>query len=150
MDDFKGLDQKLAVLEGIADIIQSDAAPQICEVMRAYAVKKITRQGAVDTGALRNSVETAEDIIVRDTDTTVTMGIECTSEYGIFIEYGTGVKGDPAVPHTDKQSWVYRSPDGKFHRAYPQHPRPFMRPALYDNTNVFKRIIEGEITEVFE
>ena len=136
-------------LREVADLIESDAGPQICEVMRAYAVRKITQQHAVDTGALRNSVSTAQDMIVRNGELSVTMGIECTSDYGLFIEYGTGPNGDPAIPHTSKEKWVYMDTKGRFKTAHSQHPRPFMRPALYDNVNLYKRIIAKEIVEVF-
>lgn len=149
-DDWDKLDDKLAQLEGMADTIEFDVAPQICEVMRAYAVKKITRQGAVDTGYLRNTVDTAEDIVVRNGETVVTMGIDCTAEYGLFIEYGTGPFGDPEIPHTTKEKWVYPTPDGEFRVGYPQHSRPFMRPALYDNVALYKDMIAGAITEVFD
>lgn len=149
-DDWNGLDDTLDDFERMADRIEQEAAPQICEVMRAYAVKKITRQGAVDTGNLRNSVESAQDIIIRNGETSVTMGIDCTAEYGLFIEYGTGQLGDPEIPHTSREKWVYQRPDGEFRTGYPQHPRPFMRPALYDNVELFKDILQGTITEVFE
>lgn len=137
-------------LKDIMDLVESDAGPQICEVMRAYAVRKITQQRAVDTGALRNSVSTAQDIIIRNGELSVTVGIECSSDYGLFIEYGTGPKGDPAIPHTSKEKWVYQDAKGQFKTAHSQNPRPFMRPALYDNINTFKRMIAKEITEVFE
>lgn len=140
------------------DAIERDAAPQICEVMRAYAVKKITQQRAVDTGALRNSIATAEDIIVRNGAAEVSIGIETAQSYAKYIEFGTGVKGDPEVPHVQKEKWAapnpkYDGPGGsepKFIMRYAQHPRPFMRPALYDNRRLYKRIISGSIKEVFE
>ena len=151
-DDFQRLDDKFARMQRAADLIESQAAHSICEIMRAYAVTKITMQGAVDTGNLRNSVQTTEDIIVRDTDTQVSIGIECTTDYGLFIEFGTGIKGDPAIPHVDKSAWYAPDPDepGEFILRFAQHPRPFMRPALYDPVETYKGIMEGAITEVFE
>ena len=145
-------------LSHIMDVIEGDAAPQICEVMRAYAVKKITTLRAVDTGALRNSVGTAEDIIVRNGQASVSIGIETAQSYAKFIEFGTGILGDPEVEHVQKEKWVapnpkYSGPEGdepRFIMRYAQHPRPFMRPALYDNRKTFQRIIKRTIKEVYE
>lgn len=150
-DDFDRLDNKFARLQATADLIEQRSAHRICEVMRAYAVRMITMQKAVDTGNLRNSVQTAEDIIVRDSGTEVSMGIECTTDYGLFIEFGTGIKGDPAIPHVQKSAWYAPDPESEdgFTLRFAQHPRPFMRPALYDNADVFKAIMEDDITEVF-
>mgnify|MGYP002626907127 CR=1 FL=1 len=150
--------QTFDALSDIMDGIETKAAHEICEVMRAYAVKKITQQRAVDTGALRNSVSTAEDIIIRDGQTSISIGIETAQSYAKYIEYGTGILGDPEVSHVQKDKWVapnpkYDGPDGKeprFIMRFAQHPRPFMRPALYDNRKVFMRIIKREIKEVFE
>ena len=35
--------------------------------------------------------------------------IETNVEYAIFVEFGTGKLGDPAVPHTSKDHWTYYS-----------------------------------------
>lgn len=149
--------QTFDALSDIMDGVEMNAAPEICEVMRAYAVKKITQQRAVDTGALRNSVSTAEDIIVRNGQASVSIGIETAQSYAKYIEYGTGILGDPEVAHVQKDKWVapnpkYDGPEGKeprFIMRFAQHPRPFMRPALYDNRRVFMRILKREIKEVF-
>lgn len=173
-DDWDSLDDKLGRFEDMADLIESERAGMVCEVMRTVAVNLITDQHAVDTGRLRASVGADNnEIIVRGSKTSVTMGIDCPVEYGIFIEYGTGPKGDPAIPHTSKEKWYQHNPDyqgepGKnndprnveafgqtftipeFIVRYAQHPRPFMRPALYNNIDVYKDILEGVVTEVFE
>ena len=150
-DDWDSLDDKLERFEDMADLIESERAGMVCEVMRTVAVNLITDQHAVDTGRLRSSVGADNnEIIVRGSKTSVTMGIDCPVEYGIFIEYGTGPKGDPAIPHTSKEKWAYMGEDGKVHMGFPQYPRPFMRPALYNNIDVYKDILEGVVTEVFE
>ena len=151
---FSRLDRKLEKLQEMADVIENDAGPEICETMRVYALDRLdalvydSNSNPV-TGNLRNSVETAQNVIIREGDAIVTMGIASSADYALFIEYGTGPLGDPAIPHTAKEQWVYRGPDQKFHMAFPQHPRPFMRPALYDNADLFKDIIEKRIKEVF-
>lgn len=150
-DDWDKLDDKLDYCEHLADIIESERAGMVCEVMRTMAVNYITDQHAVDTGRLRASVGSDNnEVVVRNSRTMVTMGIDCPVEYGIFIEYGTGPKGDKDIPHTTKEKWTYMGEDGKYHTAYPQNPRPFMRPALYNNIKTYKEILKGTIMDVFE
>ncbi len=179
--DFQRIDKKLEKLTKMADRIEEDVAPAICEAMRMYAVERIEALGAVDTGRLKNSVETAEDIIIREDDVTVAMGIETSVEYAKYIEFGTGSKGSnewkghvsEGVTFTSKEKWVTYNPDyqgdpGKnndprnnevfgeefvipeFITRYPQEARPFLRPALYDNTELWKDLISGEIQELWD
>lgn len=146
------LQTKLHSLMRLTDAIEMDAGPAICEIMRRTASAKLSASKAVDTGELRDSVESrSSEFVHRTGEHTVEMGIETSAPHAIFIEYGTGSAGDPAVPHTSKDSWVYfndRKQD--FRTAKPMEARPFMRPALYDNQEAFVAVIEGVIQEVFE
>lgn len=55
-----------------------------------------------------------------------------TAEYGIYVEFGTGSKGDPSKPHTSKKGWVYyNEKTGGFVYTTGQAPQPFLVPALY-------------------
>lgn len=145
------LETRFEALMQIADDIEDDAAPQICTVMRRSAVQKLQSQLAVDTGRLRDSVDSQScEFIDRKGEDVVEMGIATDVPYAQFIEYGTGPLGDPAVPHTQRMNWVYMGDDGEFHVAKSQEARPFMRPALYDNRKEFQAIIENTIREVFE
>ena len=77
----------------------------------------------VDTGNLRDSIHTeAKD------DETVAVGTNLA--YGPDVEYGTGPKGDPSVPHTTKKFWRYQDEDGNWHTSHGQAPQPFMRTAF--------------------
>lgn len=151
---FEGYEEmraKFQALMRVTDIIEEDVAPKVCQVMRRTASKKLKDSDAIDTGALRASVQAkSADFVKRRGLTTVEMGIETAVPYAQFIEYGTGPLGDPEVPHTEKMRWVYMGDDGEFHVGVSQEPRPFMRPALYDNRQVIKKIIQREIKEVWE
>lgn len=164
---FKGYDgirSQFRSLYDLADRIEIDAAPQICQLMRETAVTKLTQSGAVDTGNLRNSIETREcEFVMRKGESIVECGISTNVHYAPFIEYGTGPLGDPAVPHTNKRIWFQYNPsynplfgagdaehrDQMFIPRFPQRPRPFMRPALYDNVDAFKAILAGTVQEVW-
>ncbi len=104
------------------------------EVVRAEAVANCP----VDTGALRQS------IVVEAADgTSVTVGTNL--EYGIYVEFGTGSKGDPSVSHTTKSGWVYfNESTGKFVYTTGQVAQPFLVPALYSQMDeVVKAVKQG-------
>ena len=64
--------------------------------------------------------------------------------YAGYQEFGTGryaITGGG----TPKSSWVYKGDDGKFHRAFPQKPQPFLKPAVADHAQTYKNIIEDEM-----
>lgn len=178
MTTFDELDDKLERLVNIADKIEKKVAPQICNEMRNVAVAMISYQGAVDTGALRSSVQGASDIILREDDVTVSMGISTRMEYAKYIEFGTGTAGSAeysspvtgetyaadGVTFSPKSRWYQHNPkyNGEFGKnndpsgvgewipRYAQHPRPFMRPALYDNIPRAKEILTGALKEEFD
>lgn len=151
----EGADRISAKLEALADIsalIERDCADKIQETMRRTAVYKLQAQDAVDTGALRDSVETkASGFIERESKDVVSIGIKTDVPYALPIEYGSGSKGEPDAPgkKTAADSWVYPTgdPSQPFKTAKAQPARPFMRPALYDNAGAFKDIISNRIRE---
>lgn len=148
--DADELEAKLERLAHLADEVEHGASGPICELMRRTAAQRLTEQGAVDTGNLRNSVETvSSEFVVRRSDTVVEMGIQTGVEYAKYIEYGTGPLGDPAVQHTSRMTWAYYDEEGELRIGKSQPPRPFMRPALYENKKAIGAIIAGTIKEVW-
>ncbi|WP_195984073.1 HK97-gp10 family putative phage morphogenesis protein [Clostridium sp. D33t1_170424_F3] len=88
----------------------------------------------VDTGRLRSSIATHGEYegsnFVAEVGTTV--------GYAPFVEFGTGQRGDPEVPH--RQDWMG------------QPPHPYLRPALQENTengNIDK-IVTSELKKVLK
>jgi len=191
-DGFDELDAKLEALANIADVIEHDVAPKVNEVMRNYAIEMVTRvRGAASTGALRNSIQGVNQIVIREDDTTVEMGISATSDHLNYVEFGTGIHGSATytdveggthtaegVTFKPKAMWYQHNPEyqGDFGKnndprktisfggkeseenplyrewipRYSQHPRPIMRPALYDNIGVIEDIMSEAIGEVFD
>lgn len=98
----------------------------------------------VDTGDLRDSIKVS-DVKGRSVE------VFTDSDHAIFNEYGTGTKGDPAVPHTSKESWVYPGTDGNFYTSHGMSPRPFMRPAAeFGRENIgeiFEEVYEKELNK---
>lgn len=150
--------RKLRALADLSGIIAENCAGPIQQTMRNSAVANLDRNDAVDTGALRASVEVENptNSFVERGDGKVSIGIRTDVSYALYIEYGTGPLGDPAVPHTEKMTWAY--PTGRldasgkpeFRTAHSQPARPFMRPALYDNGPAFETHIRDGIKGAFE
>lgn len=61
-------------------------------------------------------------------------------EYASYVEFGTGAQGDKSVAHTTKKQWTYYS-SGQFFTTSGQAPKPFLVPALKNNSDKIKQII---------
>lgn len=108
--------------------------------------------GLVSGGKLKNALSKAGEIVRADAASncpvdsgrlsqSITSQVEGDSavigtnvEYGIFVEFGTGSKGNPSVSHTTKKSWTYYS-GGRFYTTSGQSPQPFLVPALKNNVS---------------
>ena len=95
------------------------------EVVRAHAVANCP----VATGRLKGSIVSQVD--------GDSVAIGPTADYGIFVEFGTGSKGDKSVSHTSKRHWTYYS-GGRFYTTSGQALLPNRCP------EVVKSISEGE------
>lgn len=102
-----------------------------------YAKENITEQKAVDTGNLRNSITYTVD------SDKLTCTIGTAVEYAPYIEFGTGAANYPGG--TTKPSWIYKGDDGKTHIAFPQKPRPYLKPAVADHADEWNEIIENAL-----
>lgn len=66
-------------------------------------------------------------------------------EYAPYVEFGTGSRGDPSVPHTDKKQWTYYSKTLKqFVTTSGQEKHPYLVPALKDSTKEIADIFKEE------
>ena len=104
------------------------------EIVRAEAQANCPK----DTGRLANSI-----VVQSEGGNSVLIGP--TADYGIYVEYGTGSKGDPSRPHTSKKGWVYfNERTGGFVYTTGQAPQPFLVPALYSQKDaVIEAIRQG-------
>ena len=110
-----------------------------------YAKQEITNVGAVDTGALRNSITHAVE------GESVTVG--SNMEYSPYIELGTGKDYSPPPEWMEahgkrgkgRDKWFYQDAQGNWHIGYPQKPRHFLRPAVENHLDEYKNIIENEM-----
>lgn len=86
----------------------------------------------VDTGNLRNSITHT----VNGAEKAAYVGTN--SEYAVYVEMGTGqyVAGGRPTP------WVYQDDKGNWHRTHGQRAQPYIKPAVAEHTEQYKRIIE--------
>lgn len=161
ISELEGLEKVLGqAAEGVKDHLMTDTGALIRELLSTQA----KNLAPVRTGTLRQMIQTAADGDATKDGDTVSNYIKSGADYSIFVEYGTGFRGDPAIPHTTKRVWLQYNPDynpvygagdaynmdQKWIRRFPQKPQPFMRPALTDSVDEIKDIIKGDIGQVFE
>ena len=65
-------------------------------------------------------------------------------EYAACVEFGTGCYSSTGGG-TPKERWFYLGDDGKTHVGKPQHPQPYLKPAVADHARTYRNIIEDEM-----
>lgn len=115
-------------------------------------MEHISPKPPIDTGALRNSITWAiggqrannsdySGTAPKRDEPCVYLGSNKT--YAVFVEEGTSIY-NPNSP-TSKPFWFYKDDNGKWHKAYPMKPRPFIKPAIEDFRDEYKEIIENNL-----
>lgn len=100
-------------------------------VAEGYA-KRLVR---VDTGNLRNSITHKVD----PAEPAVYIGTN--SEYGAYVELGTG----QYYPGGRPTPWKYQDANGKWHWTKGNPASPYLKPAVADNAQTYRTIIEDEL-----
>lgn len=128
-------DHSAEVLEAL-DAAVGRALEKCGLVAEGYAKKIVNSPGKFGTGALRNSI----------THTVTNSGeraayVGTNSEYGVYVECGTGVH----YPGGRQTPWVYQDAKGDWHLTHGQRAKPFIKPAVAEHGEQYKRIIEAEL-----
>lgn len=132
----EGLDsllKRLGTLDGSLKHAMRKGREKLTKQVQAQA----KQLAPVDTGQLKNSIEA-----VNGSEESI---VGTNAEHAIFNEFGTGRLGDPEVPHTEKEHWVYMGADGKFYTTHGMEPRPFMRSAAQFGAKAAPEIFAEEI-----
>lgn len=130
MEDLGGEELVNKALGRTADLVQGEA-------------KLLAPVAETAGGDLRDSIKVSD---VKDRQAEV----YTASDHAVFNEFGTGTKGDPAVPHTTKESWVYMGADGQFRTSHGMSPRPFMRPAAEKGRQLIGDVFDEVYKEALE
>ena len=134
--EIEGIGKVLKRLEKLSNTENIEKAMgKACAVVEAAAKQNAPK----DTGALRNSITSKVEKDGNDI-----IGVVFTPlEYAPYIEYGTGLfaenGGRKDVP------WNYQDDKGEWHSTNGQQPQPFLRPALADNRDKIKEILEESV-----
>ena len=124
----------------------TDNSKEVLEAMQQAAIRALEKCGLtaegyakklcpVDTGNLRNSITHTVD------EEEPAAYIGSNVEYAAYVELGTGkyVSGGRPTP------WVYQDEKGNWHRTNGQKAQPYLKPAVADNANTYRKIIEDEM-----
>lgn len=90
----------------------------------------------VDTGNLRNSIT---HTVADNGERAAYVGTN--SEYGVYVECGTGVY----YPGGRQTPWVYKDAKGDWHLTHGQRAQPFIKPAVAEHGEQYRKIIEAEL-----
>lgn len=109
----------------------------------------------VDTAELQNSIDYNVDISAKG----FTGKVFTNKEHGLYVELGTGPKGEashigisPEIkPIYSPSGWVYYDVDKqKFIFTNGQPARPFMYPALHENREKISKFIQSRVKKKIE
>ena len=138
----EGLQHLQRKLETIKNLERDPRVNQALGRGAAYIQAQVKLLTPVDTGNLRNKIIAQQEKFMQ-------WVVETNVEYAIFVEFGTGKLGDPAVPHTSKESWTYYSDELKrFVTTHGQEPAAMFRDGFSQSHKQAFRIVENGIKEI--
>lgn len=134
----ENLDKLLTKLENLKTVSVEQAVNEACILVENDAKKRCP----VDTGELRISI-THE---IEETSENRTTGAVGTNlEYAPYVEFGTGIFSSLGNGRQDR--WSYKDAKGEWHSTIGQQPQPYLHPALDDNREEVKKLIQKKIEE---
>lgn len=134
----ENLDKLLTKLENLKTVSVEQAVNEACILVENDAKKRCP----VDTGELRMSI-THE---IEETSENRTTGAVGTNlEYAPYVEFGTGIFSSLGNGRQDR--WSYKDAKGEWHTTIGQQPQPYLHPALDDNREEVKKLIQKKIEE---
>lgn len=126
VEGLESLLKKLNTLGADVDKIVDNALYQGAQKIQGDAKRLIKAKDAFDTGRLHGSISV--EAIPNG------YAIGTNVEYAPYIEYGTGLLGDPTVSHTT--------------RKYGMKARPYLRPALNTNKKYVAKLVRSRLLNV--
>lgn len=128
---------KLHALGGNVDEVVDEALQQGAKKIQNDAKRLIKAKNAFDTGRLHGSI-TVEKIPDG-------YSVGTNVEYAPYIEYGTGIRGDPTVNHTTRAAWHYKSGKEVEREVKGMRARPYLRPAFNVNKEYTVKLIRSKL-----
>ena len=130
----EGIDEVLEAISAIGDTEKlADAMRKAVLVVERSAKQKAPK----GTGDLSRSITSKVNVNGDQVE-----GIIFTPlYYAPYVEYGTGLFAEGGNGRKDVP-WHYQDDEGEWHSTSGMKPQPFMRPALNENREQIKRILE--------
>lgn len=119
------------VLEALESACQR--ALEKCGLVGEGYAKKLC---PVDTGSLRNSIT---HTVADNGERAAYVGTN--SEYAVYVECGTGIY----YPGGRQTPLTYQDENGDWHLTHGQRAKPYIKPAVADHVDQYKKIIESEL-----
>lgn len=140
MEGMQSLQRKLNTIKNLErDPRVNQALGRGAELIRSYVVN-LTPDGF--TGNLKNKIFAQQEEFMR-------WVVDTNVEYSLYVEFGTGKLGDPSVPHTSKESWVYYSDALKrFVTTHGQKPAAMFRDGFSQSHRQAFQMIKREVEEI--
>ena len=139
VEGLDGILKKFAALKNIDKDPRIDKALGRGGARIQAAVKMLT---PVDTSNLVNK-------IVLNHIKMMEYAVQTNVEYAVYVEYGTGMLGDPSVPHTSKESWTYYSEKlQKYITTHGQKPAHMFTKGFAQAHKTAFEIVRKEVMEV--
>ena len=134
----ENLDKLLTKLENLKTVSVEQAVNEACILVENDAKRRAPK----DTGELVLSI-THE---IEETSENRTTGAVGTNlEYAPYVEFGTGIFSSLGNGRQDR--WSYKDAKGEWHSTIGQQPQPYLHPALDDNREEVKKLIQKKIEE---
>jgi HK97 gp10 family phage protein len=133
----EGVETILQRFDNVADTTAIKRAMGKCCALVERTAKQTAPKG---NGELRNSIQSE----VKDDGFNVLGVIYTPLEYAPYIEYGTGLFAEAGNGRKDVP-WHYQDEKGNWHSTSGQPPRPYLRPALADNSEKIKNILKESV-----
>ena len=142
VEGLDGLIGKLNMLGTNTDIIVNESLYQAAQKIQGSAKWYIRNKKVFDTGELFRSISVEK----------IPKGyaIGTNLEHGVYNEYGTGAKGDPTVPHTQRRYWRYQDKNGQWRTTSGMKARPFLRPAFEKHKKYAFTLTRHRLKEILE
>lgn len=137
-----GLINKLNSMGVNCDEIVDEALQETAVKIQKEAKHNIMSKNVFDTGELYRSI-TVEKIPDG-------YAIGTNLEHGTYNEFGTGLKGDPSVPHTQRAYWRYQDKQGRWFTSHGMKARPFLRPAFNQHKKYAVTLARNKLSAVLK
>lgn len=108
------------------------------EVASVFVLGEISLRAPVATGNLKGSYGRKIDMVAL----IAYMGTNV--DYAPYVEYGTGVYAEDGQGR--KTPWAFKGDDGEWHFTVGIRPQPHLRPAIADNRDRIRKMMEREMS----